>query len=106
MKHSTSRHVEKLANDKQNLPIISACEMGRQCKEIVLKSHIGQKTCGVMTRPCCSVAAKLNDQGRMVRQARPELEFIPVLAAHVALGVQGCALLAGRGRGAPVHASS
>lgn len=80
--------------------------MVRHSREIVLKSHISQKTCFVLARPCCSVAAKLNDQGRMVRQAQPELEFIPVLAAHVALGVHGCALLAGRGRGASVHASS
>jgi len=80
--------------------------MVRQYKKIVLKSHIGQKTCGVMARPCCSVAAKLNDQGRMMPQAQPELKFIPVLAAHVTLGVHVRAHLAGRSRGTPVHASS
>jgi hypothetical protein len=49
------------------------------------------------------VAAKRHEKGRVLHGARPEFQFVPVLATQIALGICGCARLAARNHPSSIH---
>lgn len=70
--------------------------------QIVMKAQIVQK-CVLVTGACGAVTAERHEQVRILRHARPEPAFIPVLAAQIALVPGHDSRRAANGRGRTIY---